>query len=303
MPNIDYSEEDLEQLLSVSSLAEYVVQMFNLHGTCRLNVIEFKDSVTCPRCIKFAEGMLEEIDQHLAVLKGYIDKLPADSSKSFILPQLFAKISSSDNQKEVFIKNVSHYTKALRMIHSSSSSLGHGDADLTRLVDTYSAITYGRCQSAKELTKCAPEKEEETPEQNASPEAPKEEKKEPQKEDISAKEEVMRASTVNAETEDNLVIIGELCSKVGGFTDRFVEIYKGIDAQKLKVISCLNQLKTFQEQGLDVSSAISPLTAQLSQLVQIQTKHVSCLERQCAALGACVSEFEEESKEAEKKRE
>jgi hypothetical protein len=141
MPNIDYSEEDLEQLLSVSSLAEYVVQMYNLHGTCRLNVLEFKESMTCPRCVRFADGMLGEIDEHLGILKGYIDKLPADSSKSFILPQLFAKISSSSDQKATFIKNVSHYTKALHLIHDSSSSLGHGDTDLTRLVETYSAIT------------------------------------------------------------------------------------------------------------------------------------------------------------------
>ena len=300
MTDIDYSEDDLQQLLSVSSLAEYVVQMVNLHGTFQINVEEFKETVKCSKCKNFADEITAAIDKHLALLKGYLERLPDDSNKTFILPQLFSKMTNLDEPRDLFIKNVSCYYKALQMIHESSMQINHGDSDLTRLVETYCAITKELSSGAKARVFCDAVKEDDVGETTVEPQnkvSPKSdvstEKKEP---------EVLSASTVNAETEDNLVIINELCKNIEASSAKFVETYKAVDAQKLKVISCLNQLKTFQEQGLDVSSAIMPLTAQLSQLVDLQTKHVEKFNSRNDGLAACVDAFEEEVRKAGKKK-
>ena len=300
MTDIDYSEDDLQQLLSVSSLAEYVVQMVNLHGTFRLNVEEFKGAVKCSKCKNFADEVTAGIDKHLVLLKGYLERLPDDTNKTFILPQLFSKVANLDEPRDLFIKNVCCYHKALQMIHESSMQINHGDSDLARLVETYCAITKELSIETRTRVYCDTTNEasmEESPTESQNEVTPKPdactEKKEP---------EVLSASTVNAETEDNLVIIDELCKNIESSSSRFVEAYKTVDTQKLKVISCLNQLRTFEEQGLDVSSAIMPLTAQLSQLVDLQTKHVEKFSAQSTALAACVDRFDEEVRKASKKK-
>lgn len=300
MSDIDYSEEDLQQLLSVSSLAEYVVQMVNLHGTFRINVEEFKDGVKCTKCKSFAGEITEEIDKHLALLKGYLERLPEDANKTFILPQLFSKVASLDEPRELFIKNVSCYHKALEMIHESSTQINHGDSDLARLVETYCGITKELSLGTRERVYCDASKEERVDETPAEPP-----KMESQKPDVSTEKkepEISHTSIVDAETEDNLVVISGLCKNMESSSSRFVDTYKAVDSQKVKVISCLNQLKTFEEQGLDVCSAIMPLTAQLSQLVNLQKKHIEKFNAQNAALAACVDAFDDEVKNASKKK-
>ena len=63
----------------------------------------------------------------------------------------------------------------------------------------------------------------------------------------------------------------------------------------MNVMNCLNQLQVFKSQGLEVTSAIPPLTEQLAELVNLQIKHVESLRNMAESLKKYVNDFNSEA--------
>ena len=299
---MDYSDDDLQQLLSVSSVGEFLFQMYNLHGICRLNVLEFGDLTQSPKCKDFTSQTLEKIDNHLAILKTFIERLPSDANKSYILPQLFSKLAQTSSLISDFSQNLEQYAKALKLLQDSALTIGHGDEDLTRVVATFYGVCTELVTTARGLSRednveqenvLSPiEKEEVTPSIAPVVEGRTEpvlderiESPEPASAKQSEPPVVVQRTDLSIDT---------TCDELRKSLNKFVETYQSIEKNKTKVNECLSQLKTFESQGLDVSSAISPLTRQLTQLSELQGKHCVALEARRDALASYVQEFEDD---------
>ena len=109
--------------------------------------------------------------------------------------------------------------------------------------------------------------------------------------------EELTSSALNLKTEENKILILNAGTKIGENLEKFSLNYDKIDQHKIAIMDCLNQLKKFQSQGLHVDSAITPLTTQLTELIDLQTNHISKLQKYCDDFNDYLTDFDRQTSE------
>ena len=406
MSVVDYSDDDLKQLLTVSSLAEFLYLMYNLHEKCKDTLTEVSNLKSINEINMFTSETIKQINENQTLIQNYINKLPSETNKNYVLPQLFSKLYDNDKLFATFLKNYVQYTQAIKMLHESLKTLNSNtntcDDDLMKIIEAHANICVKQIVKIHELKILIEQKpvvqEVKTdivkPEPVSAPvaepvsapvaepvaapvaapasvvepvaapvaapasvaepvsapvaasvaepvSAPVAEPvstpvtepvarpvsapvSEPVSEPVSApitapvaepvsesaptpvledvnvmklpvKLEELTSSALNLKTEENKVLILNSGNKIGENLEKFSKTYDKIDEHKIAIMDCLNQLKKFQCQGLHVDSAITPLTTQLTELIDLQTKHISKLQKYSDDFNDYLSDFDKQT--------
>ena len=190
---IDYSPEDLEQLLSVSTENEYMSSLFSLHENFKSIIDQFENFSTDQN--EGAIALLDEIKLSIAEnqlsIQGHLKKQPNDIMTDSTLPPLFNDLESK-HLDDTFSKNFVQYHSAIELLNTSYSKLDGSNKDINISHATFKVSCEGWLDklSKKSKTKEVAKKEEPKKEVPKKEEPKKEEpkKEEPKKEEIKKEE-------------------------------------------------------------------------------------------------------------------
>ena len=144
MSVVDYSDDDLKQLLTVSSLAEFLYLMYNLHEKCKDTLTEVSNLKSINEINMFTSETIKQINENQTLIQNYINKLPSETNKNYVLPQLFSKLYDNDKLFATFLKNYVQYTQAIKMLHESLKTLNSNtntcDDDLMKIIEAHANI-------------------------------------------------------------------------------------------------------------------------------------------------------------------
>ena len=303
---IDYSLEDLEQLLTVSSKVEYMSGLFCLHDAFK-NVISQYDTLSSNSEVT---DLLDDIKLGIAenqiLLQESIGKPETEIISTSTLPPLFNELEST-NADEMFKKNFTQYGNVVNILNNSYKQLddGHSD-DIQTSIKEKCDNWIIRCNEVNNKTsndvnmKINVETKEEVKEE-ANIETKEEVKVETKEEvkvetkeevNIETKEEVKVETNeeVKVETKEeltesvtcNTVIdahanISDISDKMEKKLGKFMENFNSLDDGRKSVNDCMDQLSLFASKGLQVDSAVAPLKTQLKGIEELQDEYLTKL--------------------------
>ena len=292
---VDYSVEDLKQLLSVSSLDEYALSAYSLHNTFKGIVSDCEKSGA--KCIKNNAELADEINMGIAedqlVLKDYTSKTPSElSSLESTLPPLFNTSGDEGKQDETFAKNLEQYRLVYKVLFESYSSLGDTDKKVSASYETFMR----KCEAWESQVKGAVDTSCRSGDEAAATAV------DTNAQDVSGNvcetkpnEDVDSAEAPGGVEYDALA---DLCESMSASTQQFLENYDTLYSGKKSVTDCIAQLKQFSAKGLQVGAAIAPLNEQLESFTGLQNKYVDRLGKLNDAFKELMSDMDKDMADA-----
>jgi hypothetical protein len=299
---IDYSPEDLEQLLSVSTENEYMSSLFSLHENFKSIIDQFENFSTDQN--EGAIALLDEIKLSIAEnqlsIQGHLKKQPNDIMTDSTLPPLFNDLESK-HLDDTFSKNFVQYHSAIELLNTSYSKLDGSNKDINISHATFKVSCEGwldklskksktkevakKEEPKKEVPKKEVAKKEEPKKEVAKKEEPKKEepkkeepkKEEPKKEEPKKEEPKKEAIVDEVERQDDYTDIANISDTVSKNLAHFMENYNKLHDGRKTVNDCISQLSAFASKGLQVESALEPLNKQLKSFGDLQSEYLTKL--------------------------
>ena len=259
---VDYSIEDLEQLLNVNSLEEYALSVYELHNTFKA-ILDgcVKNGTICgqPRSEFFDDMMLAVAENQLAI-QEYTGRSTEELNKCSNLPPLFNKTDDGKDSDDIFVKNLNQYTLVNTVLHDSYA----------KLTDTNEHAKSAYADLARKFQLLRSKLEPEPTEAKPTEAKPTEAKP---TEDESAAEMPSSSGVPDSDYD----VLAEVSDAMSVSLQRFLENYDTLYNGKKSVSDCVEQLRQFSDRGLQVNAAMIPLSEQLQSLTEVQTKHIKRL--------------------------
>ena len=259
---IDYSLEDLEQLLTVSSKAEYMGGLFCLHDAFK-NVMKQYDALSSNNNIT---DLLDDVKLGIAenqiLLQGSIGKPETEIISTSMMPPLFNHLDST-NADEMFKKNFVQYSNVVNILNNSYKQFNGGDSD-----DVQTSIKENcdnwimRWNEANSIVNDKPDDKAKNQDNDKS----KNQDNDKSLEDITCNVCI-----------DPHVNISDISDEMGKNLGKFTENFNSLNDGRKSVNDCMNQLSLFALKGLQVESAIAPLKSQLKGIENIQAEYLTKL--------------------------
>ena len=103
----------------------------------------------------FTSETIKQINENQTLIQNYINKLPSETNKNYVLPQLFSKLYDNDKLFATFLKNYVQYTQAIKMLHESLKTLNSNtntcDDDLMKIIEAHANICVKQIVKIHEL--------------------------------------------------------------------------------------------------------------------------------------------------------
>ena len=281
---IDYSPDDLQQLLSVSSAAEYMSSLFGLHESFKSIIGKF-ETLSSDKMTELLDDVKLGIAESQLAIQGSLNKDAKDIASDSSLPPLFNDLDEK-NVGNMFSKNFAQYSLAIKLLNKSYDSLeGRDESNLQSALCDSCVSWLARLPKAEEPKAEEPKAEEPKAEEPKVEEPKAEEPKveEPKAEEPKAEEpkaEEPKAEEPKAEElveADDYSSIADISDSMSNNLSQFLENYDKLYNGKQEVNSCIDQLSTFASKGLLVDSAIEPLKTQLKSFEDMQAQYLTKL--------------------------
>ena len=261
---IDYSPDDLQQLLSVSSAAEYMSSLFGLHESFKSIIGKF-ETLSSDKMTELLDDVKLGIAESQLAIQGSLNKDAKDIASDSSLPPLFNDLDEK-NVGNMFSKNFAQYSLAIKLLNKSYDSLeGRDESNLQSALCDSCVSWLARLPKAEEPKAEEPKVEEPKAEE---PKAEEPKAEEPKAEEPKA-EELVEA--------DDYSSIADISDSMSNNLSQFLENYDKLYNGKQEVNSCIDQLSTFASKGLLVDSAIEPLKTQLKSFEDMQAQYLTKL--------------------------
>jgi len=251
---IDYSPDDLQQLLSVSSATEYMSSLFGLHESFKSIIGKF-EALCSDKMPELLDDVKLGIAESQLAIQCSLNKDAKDIASDSSLPPLFNDLDEK-NVDDMFSKNFAQYSLAIKLLNKSYDSLEDKDEK-----NLQSAL----CDSCAGWLARLPKAEE-----------PKAE--EPKAEEPKAEEPKVDETKVEGDVEsDDYSSIADISDSMSNNLSQFLENYDKLYNGKQEVNNCIDQLAAFASKGLLVDSAIDPLKTQLKSFEDMQAQYLTKL--------------------------
>ena len=293
----DLTREDLEQLLAVTSKEEFLGLSKELHKHCLVNIDDLV-KIMDKQCVS---DLCVEIKKCVEVsIKRIVDISGPDSEMVFELPDFFTELESSESAMDTFSQNYQLYSDSIQVLCESYKSIEGSDegiynhfrtmqsngesfiakvnevkdkinnpSNIEMTVDEKVSTSAPVAEEPAKVEEPAPEEkkvEEPAPEEKKVEEPAPEEKKveEPAPEEKKVEEPAPEVKATAVELIENKEeVIAQMESQLRETLDGLTSAFKQFEGKKKSVEDCRNQLLNFEKQGMNVSAALEPLTAQL----------------------------------------
>ena len=291
---IDYSADDLEQLLHVSSGNEYMSSLFGLHESFKSVVGQFEnfDAGTDKRVTELLDEVKLGIAESQLSIQGRLNMPAGVIAAGSTIPPLFNELDKL-HYRDQFPKNFGQYTLAVEILSNSYDKLEGRDetigglcARLREDCGTWLGKLASQAEQNPERDPVAPKQPEQPDEQQ--PEQPEEQQPVEQaaQADEAEKEQMPKG-------DDQYEEIAQISDSVSNDLAQFLDNYDKLYTEKQSVTECVEQLTHFAAKGLQVGSALEPLRQQFQGIEGTQAKYLAKLQGISQEFHAVIKEMNE----------
>ena len=288
---IDYSADDLEQLLHVSSGNEYMSSLFGLHESFKSVVEQFEnfDGGADKHIVQLLEEVKLGIAENQLAIQSRLNMPAGAITANSTIPPLFNELDRL-HYRDQFPKNFGQYTLAVDLLSNSCDRLEPRDDAISKLgarlredCGAWLAKLAVHAQQAPSVQKAAPVQEEPVQEEPVQEEPVQEEpaQEEPAQEEP-AQEEPAQEDEPDRELlpkgDDQYEEIARVSDSVSNDLAQFLDNYDKLYNEKQSVTECVEQLTHFASKGLQVGSALEPLKKQFDGIEGTQAKYLARLQ-------------------------